>query len=142
MGSVHSSVLRWRQVAAGKAAADQVETLSSQLAAARRDLEAAAATAEDLARERARAQGLEQRLARARQEAASASTLSADLEDRLRRAEDEIEAGAGALRAGGRPFVGRGSLSASKQSSMLGEPWRVPDFEQPPAGISVRRYHS
>ena len=43
----------------------------------------------------ARSEALEQRLARSRQEAASASTLLADLEERLRRAEDEIEAAAG-----------------------------------------------
>ena len=43
----------------------------------------------------ARCEGLEQRLARSRQESASASTLSADLEDRLRRAEDELESAAG-----------------------------------------------
>ncbi len=65
--------------------------------------------AEDLARERARTEGLEQRLSRARQEAASASTLSADLEDRLRRAEDEIEAAAGVARC--MPTMGIQQLS-------------------------------
>ena len=54
-----------------------------------------------LCERQARSDGLEQRLARARQEAASASTLSADLEDRLRRAEDELETAAGVCPAAG-----------------------------------------
>ena len=40
------------QVAAGKAAAEQVTTLSAQLSTTRRDLEAAATAAEELGRER------------------------------------------------------------------------------------------
>ena len=40
------------QVAAGKAAAEQVTALSTQLSTARRELEAAATAAEELSRER------------------------------------------------------------------------------------------
>ena len=40
------------QVAAGEAAAEQVEALSSQLSAVRRELEAAATAVEELSRER------------------------------------------------------------------------------------------